>query len=213
MGKPVLVGVMVAGLTAAGPALAAVTDPVGDFLDSYTGPQTPDLDVVAADFRFDGESYRIAGTMAGPIDTASTALYVFGIDRGAGTELLSDIVAGVPFDAVVGVGANGTGFVTDISAGTTSPLAGGDVTISGSTFIAVVAADLLPSTGFAPLAYTGNLWPRSEPDILDNAVVSDFAPDASNFVVTPAPAALPLLATAIGGLGLLAHGRRRVSTC
>lgn len=129
-------------------------------------------------------------------------IYVFGLDRGAGTEqFLSGappIGAGVFFDSVLALFSDATGFFLDlVNPGGPQPLASGSVTIDGSTISAIVPLAMVPSTGRPAHQYTWNLWPETALGV--NAQVSDFAPNASNVLVTtvPAPGALGLLASSL----------------
>ena len=192
-----------AALAVAAPA-AAVTDPAGDFLPTYAGPANPDLDVVTAEVVHQGNGFlRFASTLGGAVGTTTGGFYVYGVDRGAGTERFlagtPSIGAGVKFDWVLVVTNTGAARAVDLINGTVTNLAAAATTISGSSLSTLVDLSLLPSTGFAVDAYTFNLWPRSPG--AGNSFISDFAPDASNAGITavPEPGQWALL---IAGFGL-----------
>jgi hypothetical protein len=82
---------LAAMLTCAAPvhAAGALVDPFGDFLPTYTaGPANGDLDVIAAAGFFDGvqQTLSFSAILADKVGTTPGALYVWGIDRGAGTQ-------------------------------------------------------------------------------------------------------------------------------
>jgi len=212
----------VSGIAAAAP----ITDPVGDFLQSYIDSGRPtgaDLDVVSAEVIYHPGSHQFEfiGTMAGAIGTTPAAggespLYVWGVDRGAGTErfMLSGsplIGDGVAFDSVVILRPNGTATVNlfGLGGGATN-LPASTALISGNTISAFLDEALLPTQGEGFSAYTWNFWPRFGAG--SNAQISDFGPDeaggaidAANARVTvPEPSTLALL-----GIGALAIARRR----
>ena len=203
-----------ATLLAAGPAHAAVVDPVGDFLDIYAGPENGDLDVVSVDAVLTGDGrVTLTGTHAGAIGTTTGAAYVWGIDRGAGDDVLADLDPpageGVSFDSVVVLLPNGSGVFLDLATGSAPQALGADtIDIDGGTISVSLAASLLPSQGLDFADYRYNLWPRYAPggvDPGDNTQISDFAPDASTFAArVPEPAAMGLL-----GMGLFMLGARR----
>ena len=212
--------------TVSGTAAAVpITDPAGDFLTTYFASGRPtgaDLDVVAAEVIYHPGSHQfeIIGTLAGAIGTTpaaggETVLYVWGMDRGAGTERFlagSPIIGdGVAFDSVVILRPNGTATVNlfGLGGGATN-LPASTALISGNTISAFLDEFLLPTQGKAFSDYTWNLWPRFGGG--NNAQISDFSPneasgafDAANARVTvPEPSSLALL-----GIGALAFVRRR----
>ena len=225
----VAVALCLAALTTSASAVA-VTDTLGDFLPTFVPGDDPtthsDVDVISSEVRYNpGENlFQFIGTHAADIGTSLDNLgnpggfYVWGLDRGQGTERLAAIVDGVLFDSVVVLTAAGTGFFLDLIPVGATPVPIDPVTISGPTISAFVPGSIIPSLGvFAPEDYTWNLWPRFLLDnslgqiFTDNAAVSDFAPDASNAALTLVPEPLTLANIAIGLIALVGFARRRAS--
>ena len=195
-----------------------ISDPAGDLLSTFVPGDDPtlhgDTDVISSEVFYNPTTnlFTFTRTHAADIGTSKladgtpSAIYVWGLDRGQGTERLAAIVQDVLFDSVVVLGANGTGFFLDL-VNPGGPQAISGVQINGPTISADVDGSLITSLGlFAPEDYTWNLWPRF---ILDNsliftdAAVSDFTPDQGNAGLTivgtiPEPGGLFLL-----GIGLL----------
>ena len=202
-----------AAVALAQPAEAgAITDPAGAFLSTYTGAKNGDLDVLSAFATYDGANFHIGATLNGAVGTTASSLYVFGFNRGAGTNNFSAIGApGVVFDAVITLTGAGVTGGRDFVAGTTLTLPAGAATISGNSFQITVPGTLLPSEGLAPAAYGVNLWPRDATQV-GNAAISDFAPDNSDFLIgaatVPEPVSLSLLASGVSGAAVVRRRRR-----
>jgi PEP-CTERM motif len=192
---------------------APIIDPLGDFIDVYTGPENADLDVLRAEVFLDPAAGDLifTSTSAGNIGITPTGIFVWGINRGAGFVDFAGIgLPDIKFDAVLVVTAGGAGFVMTLDNGLQTNLQASDITISGPDISARASLSLFPSLGFAPSDYTVNLWPRSLPIIDRVDVISDFAPDATNAAVTvvPEPATLGLVSLTVAGF-VLARARRR----
>jgi hypothetical protein len=208
-----------------------VSDLPGDVLPSYTGPAAPDLDVTSVTALFDGANFRLSATMNGDIGTTPNGIYVWGVDRGAGTDLLAHptsltdtstpVGQGVNFDAFIVLNTTGAdGLVVRLGpADLTHPLdpvhptgantlPAGFVSFSGRTINAIIPLSMLPGQGFTnPFDYGFNMWPRIN-DISSNLHVTDFAPDHTTFKAgaVPEPATWALM---ISGFGLLGTALRR----
>jgi len=226
--------------TATGARATVVVDPRGDILKTFTitTDDTPDLDVVSASARFTDKNIILSTTMAGNIGLNPEGFYVWGINRGAGTDLLHGdnptqltnadpkVGAGVPFDTFITLRDNGTsdivflGPVDKVSdPNNTIPvtnfiqLAPGAFTVSGKTISITLSRDLFPSQGFDFVDYGYNMWSRYL-NIDDNTSVADFAPDASTFKASeavPEPAAWALMIAGFGLAGASLRARRRAA--
>jgi len=194
------------------PARAAlISDPPGDFLPTYIGPQDAGLDVLAHEVTLAGDRMNFFGRMAGPIapTQAIGGLYLFGVDRGQGTPRFLNSPAAPPiigpnvlWDFIVRINANGTGAAVNSLLGTTTTLAPADIAISGNEFTASVPLNLLlPAATRPPEEWTYNLWPRNGVGL--NVQVSDLAPDDGNSPVHSVPEPASLTAWWIGALCLL----------
>ena len=181
------------------------------------------MDVIAAAAFYDGadQAFSFSTILADKVGLTPGALYVWGIDRGLGTERFltgsPSIGAGVFFDSVLVVRPDGMGTYNDFINGTVTTLDPAHIKISSLT---VTVEDLsvglfAPGTaGFKddPSQYTWNLWPRL--GLGSNNQISDFAPDGVNlgFQVTavPEPETYAMLLAGLGLIGFrVARTRRR----
>jgi hypothetical protein len=172
-----------------------ITNPVGDFLPSYMGPHNGDLNVIGAEVRYDGTNFLLHLVLTGPVGTTTGANYVFGFNRGKGTAVFGSFAPGVLFDGAIVLNNNDT-----------SPTAGVKVTHSGDEIFATAPASLpaMASTGFAPVNYMWNVWPRN-PALSGTASFTEFVPHNSDASVTPVPAPPAFLLGAVGAMGLLSR--------
>jgi hypothetical protein len=178
---------------------AAISDPVGDFLPTYTGVQAPGLDVVAHEVVLIEEQDRMVfyGKMAGSIAETQDVggVYLIGVDRGQGTPRFlgspnSPPVIGpnVVWDSLVILRPDGTGMFRDAMLGVVTPLDPSGITINGDEFtVSVPLSQMLPNSTRPPAEWTYNLWPRN--GIGRNVQVSDLAPDDGNSPVQTIAAA------------------------
>jgi hypothetical protein len=190
--KPLLFAAALLSTIVSTPAISAtIVDPANDFLPSYTGPKDLDLDVLSLSVSYNSATseFLLGAVMAGAINPAKAGLYIIGVDTGAGAVAPFGSIGApnVKFDQVIRVNKNGTGLVSGASGG---PLSAAAITIVGNLFTVRVSRSLLPSTGFAPLQYAFNIWPRSGVGG-GNVQISDFAPDNGILSITgiPEPAA------------------------
>jgi len=208
-----------AGPVQAGPVIPGpVSDPQGDFLTTYNPalPKTSDLDVRFAQVIYNpiAQTLTFFSQMWGPIGQTSTAIYVWGIDHGHGTEQFQltspQTGAGVFFDQVV---------VVRPPPGTT--------TLLGQTFTASVLNDTISLTvpvsvvpptqpGDLPVERWGfNLWPRPGTPGFGNGndVITDFAPNAADLLATtPEPASIVAMGSGLGIVLVVSVWRRRSKT-
>lgn len=200
--------------TCAGAQAQGITDPVGDFLPTYTGPQNGDVDVVSAFAGYNAghDTFSFSGTFADAVGITPGAFYVWGLDRGAGTERFvagsPSVGQGVKFDAAIFLRPDGTARVITFigSAATATEVGAGTAKILGNMISGSISGSLLASTGFAKSDYTWNLWPRIG---TTNNTISDFAPNGMNVAVAavPEPTTYALMAMGLVAIGFARRGR------
>lgn len=105
-----------ASLAATAAHATQLSDPHNDRLPTFNNnpDPTPDLDVVRVSARYTATQLILSATMAGDIGTSDAGEYVWGINRGQGTPLLSEanpltdttnkIGGNIPFDAFIILG-------------------------------------------------------------------------------------------------------------
>lgn len=216
LNKTKTIAAILAIVAAAGAARAA-TDPVGDFLPTYAGTQSANLDIVGVDATFDGTNFKLSATMNGAIGSVPGAIYVWGVNRGAGTARLNAVSTPpldptVKWDALAVQSTDGTLRVVTLQlAGppTVSAFAGG-VTIDGNTISTTVPLALWPTRGFDPTGYTFQLWSRLRANPAadgTNIEIADFGPRV--FASVPEPASWAMM---VGGFGFAGTAVRRRRT-
>ena len=190
---------------AAGAAHAiTVTDKPKDFLNSFVGTQSDELDITSFTVNFDqaNAAFDFGATFVGAINTSQTNFYIIGVDTGAGALRPFGAIGegNVVFDQAIAIRSSG---VTTLGVNTLS------ANISGNTLSLVVPTALLPSTGFAPQDFAFSFWSRN--GLGNNNQNADFAPDNAT-VTVPEPAAWALMICGAGMAGAaLRSGRRRAS--
>jgi hypothetical protein len=205
-------------------------------------PGSPDLVGVSASATYDSKNIHLSATMAGAIGlTASKSsegdqgIYIWGVNRGAGTAFLNDPkdplsdsttpIGGpdIKFDSFIVltdlVNGHGDGFVANLEAD--GPhfigLDATNISFSGNTIDLVMSLSNLPTHGFDISQYGFNIWPRySEPGapgapppgLGNNQFVASFLPGDHNFNASavPEPAGWALM---ISGFGLVGTALRR----
>jgi hypothetical protein len=203
-------------------------DPHGDLLATFAGDKdhSPDLDVRHLEATYDYNSIRLSAQMWGDIGTTSNGLYIWGVDRGAGTPFLDELpgpkIGGpdVTFDSFLQLNNDGTGFavvfhpVPGNTVGTPDvfDFSADQITIAGDTISVVVPRAWLPSTGADISQYGFNMWPR----IIgtgNNSFVSDFGPDTTNMTANavPEPATWAMMITGFGLVGSTLRRRRTLA--
>ena len=162
---------------AAGAQAAVINDPAGDFLGTYIGPKSGDMDVVATQGVYNGVTLRLDATLNGAVGTTPGASYVWGLQRGQGAARFGAFAPGILFDSVVSITPGGAAVVRDLVNGTATNLPASAVVISGNKLSVTLNASLLPSLGLTTPRYLIDLWPRNGGA---NANIADFAPDISD---------------------------------
>jgi hypothetical protein len=184
------------------PAVAStMSDPVGDFIPSFTGTASPDLDVTSFSVSLDAAAttFSLGAVLAGDIDPSLAGFYVIGVNTGSGAIHPFGAIGepNVTFNQVIVVQKNGT---ATLGANSLTAL------ISGNQFIVNVPVSLLPSTGASPADYGFNIWPRFGATVTGNGQISDFAPNnallsANGVLPVPEPATWLMMLIGFGLIG------------
>src|SRR4051812_7973086 len=102
MFRPALAMTVLAVCFSASGGAAVITDPANDFIASFTGTKSGDLDVLSTFATFNGTNFQIGGTLNAPVGTNPNALYVFGFNRGAATSNFAALgLPGIVFDTEI----------------------------------------------------------------------------------------------------------------
>lgn len=210
--KTIPLGLALLPLIISSPALATATvsDPVGDFLPSFVGTASPDLDVTSFSVSLDpgATTFSLGAVLAGDVNTALPGFYVIGVNTGHGAIAPFAAIGepNVTFDQVIVVQKNGT---ATLGANSLTTL------LSGNEFIVSVPVALLPSTGATPANYGFNIWPRFGSTVTGNSQISDFAPNnalLSEHGLLPEPSTWLMMLLGFGLIGATLRAGRNVRT-
>jgi len=189
---------------------ATVSDPTGDFLPSFVGTASPDLDVTSFSVSLDpgATNFTLGAVLAGDISTAVPGFYVIGVNTGHGANAPFGAIGepNVTFDQVIVVQKNGTATL----GANTFP-----VSMVGNEFILNVPTSLLLSTGASFANYGFNIWPRFGTTVTGNSQISDFAPNnallSANGVIAavPEPSSWLMMLLGFGLVGGMMRIRRQ----
>jgi hypothetical protein len=189
---------------------ATVVDAPNDFLPTFAGTISPDLDVLSLSVAFDGSTFHLDTAVNGSVGTLPTALYVFGVNRGAETANFASLgLPGVVFDSVVLMTGGGELSGMDLATGSPFSLPAGAASLNGNSFTIDVPLSVLPSLGLPPKQYGFNVWPRDfRGQPLSDSQIADFAPDdtvlaAGSVTPIPEPATWAQLALGFAGLAIV----------
>ena len=188
---------------------ATVSDPVSDFLPSFTGVVSPDVDVTSFSVSLNpaATTFSLGAVLAGDINPSLTGFYVIGVNTGTGTLHPFGAIGepNVAFNQAILVQKDGTATLGANSL---------TVLMSGNQFIVDVPVLLLPSTGATPANYGFNIWPR-DPTGAGLGAFSDFAPNnallsVNGILPVPEPASWVMMLLGFGMVGgALRFGQRR----
>lgn len=194
---------MCLALAATPAAAVTVSDPTGDFLPSFVGTQSPDLDVTNFSVVFDGTNFLLSATLAGDVVPGNNALYVIGIDTGTGVNHPFANIGepNVTFNQVILL-SGATGAAT---LGAT-PLT---ASITGNAFSILLPGNLPTPTGDSPAQFGFNLWPRV--GLGNNNQIADFAPQNAllRVAAVPEPGSWALMLLGFAGIGAAMRRNRR----
>lgn len=198
---------------------AITTDPSGDIFATYTGPKTSAnsfkaLDILDVEAVSDGVNVTLTLDVDGAVQaTDSEGFYVWGVDRGKGSDRFANSPEGkgTLFDFTVSVRADGTAMYNDlILGGGPKTLGSNFVGIKGALINVTVPLSLMPSQNAAPADYAYTLWTRANSSGATDGppqLFADFAPRITAAAV-PEPATWALLIAGFGGVGATARRRR-----
>jgi len=150
-------------------------DAVGDFVPTYTGPRTPDLDLGSAEVWYDGSSFHFNLTTVGLAGAAPGDVYVFGVNRGQGRVRFTARPKIVP-DALVILRPGSGVTIVDLVSGDTTELPASGLEVAGTSIDAIIPPADLPSRGLAPGQFTVAAWSRSGLNGGDEQI-ADFVPN------------------------------------
>jgi hypothetical protein len=197
-----------------------IADPAGDFLPTYTGATAADLDWLSASAVRRSAGLELSATVAGDIGGSANAVYVWGINRGAGTARFAGgspgIGADLKFDSVVALFPSGEVRVVLFGAGPPSiTILPTLAEIEGASIGTFVPWALLPENGFATQSFRYHLWTRNRlvPGIdSGNFEVADFIAYVGGFKANvPEPSTWALMIAGFGVVGAAVRRRRAVA--
>jgi hypothetical protein len=203
----------------------------GQFLSTYLGPTTAtDLLVNSSTVTFNGTEFALTSALGAPVGTTTGGFYVWGVNRGAGTAGFAGLGAtldesNVLFDTVIvahpvadSITLTPSLVVNRLGGGGSTVLPVSNMTFSGNVLRLVIPLSALPSTGFQPLGYGFNLWPRFQGtfngnNVTGNAQISQFAPNNATFqavaAAAPEPSSLLLVVGSLAVIRLLPGRQNR----